>query len=391
MIHSLTNAFQILRTARTLFLLSFSIVSFSSIAVANQCVSGDAKATQLLDQMAAAAKNSKSPAFSILQAYKKVKQPEGQSLAEGICTSTDCKTKNAQLEDLRKFTELANGVVTAPGLLFKSECLIAAAKYSATANQISCPSGVRSKSFNFCLNRDFLDYQNAVISQFKSCADKSGIKTLNAENLFKMYTLESGFKPHYAYPGGVGIGQLTSIFVNDLHQPWRGRKYLQKIATSKSEECKAARMIAEKDLATKPNHSDNCAFVSVGEGLERNVLYSILGTGTAWEKDIEPKLASYLALYKDHPQIEDVKNLALLNSYGPGRGDARAAIERLTKYAPDRFLLEMKKPLKTKNGDLTKYIQRIEARQNDMATTQLGEPLKSGFGSSGVKACLNSN
>lgn len=370
-------------------LLFFTVaLFFTQFSFANQCISGDPKATQLLDQMKAASQNTDSPTFHIFQAYKKTEKVEGQSLATGLCQSEDCQIKFDQLEDLKKFAAANDATPGAPNLLLKTDCLVAGSKFKASTSQISCPTGNKSKNFNFCINRDFLEYQNAVISSFMSCAAKSGIKTLDAGHLMKMYTLESGFRPNYAYPGGVGIGQLTSIFVKDIHQAHRGRKYLINMAMSESAECRAAKMISEKDLKKEPKHSDNCSFVSVGDGLERNILYSILGTATAWEKNIEPKLRKYFAKYKNHPQLEEVKNLALLNSYGP-TGHAVGLLERLSKYPPDRFVQAMKKPQVTERGDLTKYIQRSEARQNAMAKTMLSEPLKTQYAKNGVKACLN--
>ncbi len=372
---------------KTLLVLSATLFA-AQFSFANQCISGDPKSTELLDQMKAASKNTDSAAFYILQAYKKDVKPEGQSLATGICQSEDCKIKKDQLDDLKEFAAANDTVLAAPNLLLKTDCLVAGSKFKASSSQISCPSGKRSKNFNFCINRDFLEYQNAIISSFMSCAAKSGIKTLDAEHLMKMYTLESGFKPHYAYPGGVGIGQLTSIFVKDIHQAHRGRKYLSKIAGSNSAECLAAKVIAEQDLIKQPRHSDNCSFVSVGEGLERNILYSILGTATAWEKNIEPTLRTYFTKYKDHPQIEDVKNLALLNSYGPN-GHAKGLLRQLSYYPPDRFVKEMKKPQMKNNANLTKYIQNIDKRQISMANNILSEPLKSEFSKYGAKACVN--
>ena len=355
-----------------------------------QCLSGNEDSTHLIDQMKATANNPKSPGYYILQTAKEDYKPEGQILSPGFCTDEACKVKQSQIEDLKKFAEDSGLKTLSTKNLFKTECIIAGNQFIADTKEIKCPSNERKKeSFNFCINNDFLNYQNAIISNFKACADASNIKTLDAAHLFKMYTLESAFKPYYSYDGGVGIGQLTSKFVNDLHLKHRGQKYLKKIASVKSPECKAAQMIAEADLLNPPSHSDKCAFVTVGSGLERNILYSILGLATSWEKDIEPKLSSYIKKYSDHPLIEEVKNLALLNSYGPGRGDARAAIARLIKYPPDIFIAKIKKPLKTKRGNITNYINRIEARQKEMTKLFLPEPLKSEYAVRGAQACIN--
>lgn len=375
-------------------LMSYFVVSvflFSFDAFCLQCVSGNESSTHLIDQLNVAAKNPKSPAYYILKSESSPVETEGQILNSGFCTDEACRTKQSQIEDLKKFAE-ESGIKTLKktNKLFKTECMIAASQFKSSTAEIKCPENERSKqSFNFCINSEFLNYQNAIVSNFKACADASNIKTLDAAHLFKMYTLESSFKPYYSYDGGVGMGQLTSIFVKDLHEKHRGRKNLKKMASMTSPECKAAQMIAEADLVSPPSHSDKCAFVSVGSGLERNILYTLLGLATSWEKDIEPKLSSYLEKYSGHPRLEEVKNLALLNSYGPGRADARAAIARLIQYPPDRFIAEIKKPLKTKRGNLTKYLNRIEAKQTEMANQFLKEPLRSEYKKDGALACVN--
>ena len=369
-------------------LVLFILLPWNSQAL--QCLSGNENSTHLIDQMKATANNPKLPGYYILQSTKEDYQPEGRILNPGFCTDEACKVKQSQIEDLKKFAEESGLKSQSTKNLFKTECMIAGSQFKSGTDEIKCPSNEKTKkSFNFCINTEFLNYQNTIISQFKACADASNMKTLDAAHLFKMYTLESSFKPYYSYDGGVGLGQLTSIFVKDLHQKHRGQKNLKKIAALKSPECKAAQMIAEADLVNPPSHSDKCAFVTVGSGLERNILYSILGLALSWEKDIEPKLSSYIEKYKNDPLIEEVKNLALLNSYGPGRADARAAIARLINYPPERFVAEIKKPLNTKHGNLTKYINRIEAKQKEMTNKFLQEPLKSEYAASGAKACIN--
>ncbi len=375
---------------KTKLYFSVSIILMSYSALANQCVSGKESSTHLIDQMKMAISNPKSPAFYISKSENANHIPEGQIVSTGFCTEEACRTKSSAVEDLKKFAEESGMKSQKNGTLFKTECLVASSKFKANTDEIKCPSNERTqKSFNFCINTEFLNYQNEVISNFKACADASNIKTLDAAHLFKMYTLESAFKPYYSYSGGVGIGQLTSVFVKDLHEKHRGRKNLKKIAALKSPQCKGAQMIAESDLKSPPSHADKCAFVTVGSGLERNILYSILGLATSWEKDIEPKLRSYLKKYKSHPRIEEVKNLALLNSYGPGRADARAAIVRLSDYPPDEFIAAMKKPLPSKRGNLTKYITRIEAKQKELAQDFLQEPLKSEYAKNGAQSCVN--
>ena len=373
------------------FILTVATLTISLSANAQSCISGKAGQNMLIDQMKKAATNSASPTYHIFTAYNLGEKSEGKAMSAGFCTSEDCEVKANQLADLKKFADKTEGKVSAPNLVFKPECVIGANKFEAGTDEISCPSGKRTtKTFDFCMNEEILNYQNAIISNFKACADKSKINTLDATHLFKIFARESTFKPHYAYAGGVGFGQLTSTFVNDLHQNHRGLKYLKAVASSDAHECKAAKLIATKDVANRPYHSNTCAFVTIGEGLERNILYSVLGVATAWDKDVGPLLTDYLEKHSSHPLIDEVKNISMLNSYGPGRADAIAAVKRLRHLPPDEFINRMKRPLRTKKGNLTRYVNEIEDRQIQIRTTTLREPLKSQHARDGAKACLSS-
>ncbi|OFZ29284.1 MAG: hypothetical protein A2622_07655 [Bdellovibrionales bacterium RIFCSPHIGHO2_01_FULL_40_29] len=363
-----------------------------NIQAQNKCISGKESSSHLLDQMKTASQNPQSPTYSIFKAYNLGQSTEGNAIASEFCTDDKCRFRQSEMADFKRISEATTKVLKAPQMAFKMECVIAGAQFKAETSEIHCPSGKRTKgSFDFCVNQDLLAYQNAVVSNFQDCLQASGIRTLDAAHLFKMFTLESAFKPYYAYPGGVGFGQLTSIFVNDLHEAHRGRKFIQAMANSNNSQCQAAKIIAEKDLQNKPRHSDNCSFVTIGEGLERNILYSMLGLASSWKNDIEPKLRKYIAKHAGHPRIEEVKNMALLNSYGPGRAKARATIDRLSGLPPDKFLAAIKKPLRTKRGNLTYYTDRIERRQKNLLTTKLIDPVKSEYAKTGANACVNTN
>ncbi len=240
------------------------------------------------------------------------------------------------------------------------------------------------------MNEEQLDYQNAVISSFTSCAQKEGLQSVDAKSLFEMFSKESGFRPNYAYVGGVGIGQLTNIFVEDIHQKHRGYGLMKKVADSTNPECSAAKLLAAKDLDKKPSFSNRCNFISTGEGMERNILYTLIGMANSWQKDIKPVLQKYLDKYSNDPQIEEVKHLAVINAYGPGgRGAARAAVARLSSLKPEQFVKSMKKPLFREGGkSLTVYTTNLANRQKSIAAA-LPEPIGSEFDKTGANACIN--
>ena len=377
---------------RNLILVLVLTVSTTEFAfAANSCVSGNSSATNLIDQMKTA--RSKSPITkSIYSAYKL----DPQTKTEGTASATGCATCDADAEKVKNQTDLAEvssvieNRIPAPKMSFKKECLVSSGNFKSSSAEVICPSGQKAKGRNLCLTENLLDYQNAVISNFNSCMGDNNFKTLDAASLFKLYSLESAFKPQFAYSGGVGAGQLTSIFIEDIHQKHRGLKFLSTIANSTSKSCEAAKIIAAGDIKAKPKLSNTCSFTAVGEGLERNILYTLVGLANSWQKDISPKFKSYSEKYKNDPLLEQAQNLALLNSYGPGgRVAARAAVERLTALPPAKFIAAIKKPLSKERGQsLSVYVTHIEDRQK-LVGQKLSEPLKSEFAKSGAAACVN--
>lgn len=364
------------------------IAFINPLFAAEQCISGNPEATNLIEQMKAAKQNS-----TVTQIIYK-QYNIGNQQTEAATASNGCRECAAEEQkkhsDLAKIPAALESLPTAPQMLFKKACLSESGHFKADTAEVTCPEGKKAKNRNLCLTTNLLEYQNAVISSFSSCLMKSGFRTLDAASLFKLYSLESAFKPQYAYNGGVGMGQLTRIFVEDIHQKHRGLKFLTGIAKSSDETCAAAQMIAKKDIKTKPQISNTCSFTSVGDGLERNILYTLIGLATAWDKDISPKFKSYSEKYKNDPKLKEAQNLALLNGYGPGgRVAARAAVARLTHLTPEKFITAIKRPMPKQRGrSLSIYINKMEERQK-MLAKEFKEPLASDYNQHGAQACVN--
>lgn len=359
-----------------LLICGISIVSYSQEA----CISGDSDKRNLLYQLSEAKKKSPLTQF-IFDKYNLDKsKTEGQ-----FCVG--CSTKLLTM-DVPKFEFIR--VPRAPDLIYKAECLKESNRFVSATTQVTCPDGEK-KQQSLCVTESFLKYQNAILSNYYGCLISENIDTLDMHALFNLYSLETGFKSQYYYSGGVGIGQLTSILVDDIHQKERGQKYLKSIVSSKKPECDGAKIIAQKDLENKPKISQPCSFVSVGEGMERNILYSLLSFATSWEKDIEPKLRQYFQKHPAESYTQELRNLCLTNAYGPGgRAHTRALISRLSKFPPQEFVKQMRTLQKLKDGTkLNSYITNIETRKIEMAKA-LPEPLKSDFYQKGAKACVNS-
>ncbi len=291
----------------------------------------------------------------------------------------------------KTIAEILRQVAPDARLLMRTECLAVSGKIDAPTSELKCPEGNVSPKHNFCFDSNLMRYQNAVITDFYKCIKKLTNLPLSPAGLFEMYSLESGFKPHYAYSGGVGIGQLTGIFVDDINQKHRGFGLLKKVATTSDADCDIAKKIASKDVQTPVRLNNNrCKFVEYGEGMERNVLYTLLGMANAWNKDLEPLMTDYIKKHDGNPALPRAKELALLNGYGPGgRAAARAAVRRVTKLSPTQFVDHMNKPMVGKKGtNLTSYIGKMQKRQKQLLK-DMPRSLHKEYTENGVHACIN--
>ena len=369
--------------------IAFSLIPIYAQAAAEQCLSGTPGNNHLMLQLARV-KNTSPISSAITKKYNLESTPTDPA---GLpCATCQQGPGSDPLSSGNlKTAEIMRQIDPDARLLMKTECLNVSGKVDAPTSELKCPEGKVSPKHNFCFNSNLMRYQNAVITDFYKCIKKLTNLPLTPSGLFEMYSLESGFKPHYAYSGGVGIGQVTGIFVDDINQKHRGFKIMDKVAKSSEPDCAIAKQIAAKDVKKPVRLNNNrCKFVEYGEGMERNVLYTMLGMANAWDKDLEPLLEGYLKKHNGNPAMPRAMELALLNGYGPGgRAAARAAIRRLTKVSPTEFINRMKKPMSgTKGGNLTSYIGKMQKRQNQLVK-DMPLALKTEYTDKGARACIN--
>lgn len=354
---------------------SFLITSSLYAQNDNLCVSGNPQRPELIHQLLKA-KNSSDVSKHLVDKYNLTPGMEAQA----VCTTGHCaKPQYAEFRDFLqdKFT-------------FKPECVSAIANIQTGSNELKCPENKKGK-FSFCSTKETLFYQNAVLTDFYRCVSKISELPISPNILFKMYALESGFKPAYTNIGGTGAGQLTSIFIDDIHQKHRGRGLLSSISNSTDSECTAAKMIAEKDLKQKPSFSNKCNFTEYGGGFERNILYSLVGLNTKWNKDVKPHLKNYLEKHKSNPKLQEATEKLLLNGYGAGGiAAAKATIRATRSLKPEKMIEALDKPIRSSSGKMMNdYLVRMAKKQKDVQSL-LKEPFKSEFKSKGVDACIES-
>jgi len=361
----------------------FSIDLRADIFESVQCLSGKKENTHLVKQFSDARQKSEITK-TILKKYQlTIDLPASEAQATEICW--EClKDKNSSM--IKNNDALKE--ILKPLQAFKNQCLKAVARIQTGSAELLCPQGTSTRASQ-CINLPMLQYQSSVLTEFYNCVQAVNPSPLDKSSLFEMYSLESAFKPSFSNPGGTGLGQLTSIFIKDIHQKHRGQPILTAISRSENESCQLAKKIARKDLLSQPSLQRRCDFVQYGEGMERNILYSLVGLANSWNKDISPAIKEYSNKFKDHPLLKQAQQKALINAYGAGGlAAARAAVKRLARLSPDKFVEAMQKPMNTVRGrSLTKYTTDMKKRQQQL-TASMEEPLKSEFIKKGAQTCV---
>ena len=368
------------------------------------CLSGNKQNQQLIKSLDAA-KNTSQITKEIIRPY--TKPTEGQ-----VCTTCNSSslTENSTTQSVAEITQ----AVTAPNnplpqensLLFNPDCLKAIVPFQSTSAQYSCGKNGRPQNTkNLCIDESLLTYQNQTLSNLMRCmmATKTpGASDILPTTLLNIYSIETGFKPQYSSNNGVGLGQLTGIFIKDVQT--RGQKWTNKIldyakSNTGNNACTAAQSIIEDKK--NPSRSQICNFMSIGSGMERNILYSLLGLTVVLEKSIDPLINSYKNFDKlTTDEKEKLRQITLTESYGHGGPSAaRALIRRISKLPHDKVIsaLNTEQQLMSQDKDgnrklLNSYLSRIKKRQNNIVKMNYlpaDSELAQNFSKEGSRACLS--
>lgn len=410
-------------------LLSFLYLFCSGFAFAEIiCVTGKSKNTNIIGQLSNAKANSEITKEIYAQYHIGFMASETHQVPD--CHECQIRSKNtsdyaAAAKEILKHTSTGtaygssstshsvntNSSSQTPKLLFKPECVKAshiAINADSSSTQISCPDGKKILNRSFCNTDEVLHYQNAVISNFYGCLKSMNLPTLSPKYLFKKYSHESGFKSYYSYNSGHGISQLVDEFIADLYEPERGLPFIKMVANSTTPECSIARKILNTDLINRGKNLDRrpttkkaCSFVEIGEGLERNILYGLIGAAKIAEIELKPIFEDYdyLPKYQNDPHFSELNDLLILAAYGPGgRSGARAAIRVYSKKNdPQAFIATLKTKVTSRGGrEVTRYLKnytnsnKVSKDKNAAIASLLPNPLNTEFiGDQGVNACIN--
>ena len=271
--------------------------------------------------------------------------------------------------------------------MIRKECIVAAMKrnpgntgyvceYAGDQNPIGYDPGKQSvlKSYGRasgptaqCVDDKMTDYIHYAVNSAIQCL--SGVSKIDSKTLFRKINNESAFNISVASRGGLGIAQMTTIAVKEMTDPQlgKGRYVLDHVAASNDSSCTGFKDVATQDLKKSPSTSESnrCAWLSPGDGLARNLMYSIGYYLTMRDKYLVP------ALKRRAPELasnEDLVNDLTSVSYGAeGIKHAKNLIRKF-RVNNGSNVAELRK--KIRGGSV--YLKAIESKMQEVSCIRNG-------------------
>ncbi len=271
--------------------------------------------------------------------------------------------------------------------MIRKDCIVSAMKrnpgntgyvceYAGDQNPIGYDPGKQSvlKSYGRasgptaqCVDDKMTDYIHFAVNSAIQCL--SGVGKIDSKTLFRKINNESAFNISVASGGGLGIGQMTTDAVKEMTDPQlgKGRYVLDHVSASNDPSCNGFKEVATQDLKTSPSTSvsNRCAWLSPGDGLARNLMYSIGYYLTMRDKYIVP------ALKRRAPDLannEDVVNDLTSVSYGAeGIKHAKNLIRKF-RVKNGTNVAELRK--KIRGGSV--YLKAIESKMREVSCIRNG-------------------
>lgn len=347
------------------FVLPILILNTLLLAQGNQCLDGSPNNQRFQNIL------QNSNAYLV----KEFRESTGFRITEGglACMGSTCRS-------ILKPWELTKAVSEIP-----KECIQASLKRKVAQTSIECdrkPNGdwtskehsARS-SATPCIGDSSVDYihyvTNKVISCFQGLPMGNGLtESIDPKVLYSKLNNESGFNFTYSYKGGVGAGQLTGWAVQEMNvlDPKRtegktvkgnGRFILDEILNSSKPDCASLKPTIENDLRFK-YHSPrgvNCEWVSMENGLARNLIYSIGYFSYLKHRVIGKELRKRAPAAAKDP---DLLNQLALIAYGP-KGTNRALTLIRTKRMGSNSIANIKNQLRNEV-----YLQNTAAKMSEV-------------------------
>lgn len=218
-----------------------------------------------------------------------------------------------------------------------------------------------------CVDENMTDYIHYAVNSAIQCL--SGVGKVDSKTVFRKINNESAFNISVASDGGVGMAQLTSIAVKEMLDKdlGKGRYVLDHISNSTDTSCNGFKDVATQDLKKSPSTSvaNRCAWLSPGDGLARNLMYSIGYYLTMRDKYLMPVLKRQApALMNDEGLLNDLTSIA----YGAeGISHVRALLKRF-RVNNKTNVTELKKKIRANSV----YLGAIKSKMKEVTCIRKG-------------------
>lgn len=225
-----------------------------------------------------------------------------------------------------------------------------------------------------CITQDMTEYITWSFNQAVSCLNPISDIPLDPFVLFQKFNNETGFKFFTAYSGGVSIGGLTSIAIEELNQE---STVMRQVSLYNRPECTPFKAALEE---RPQNALDYCEWVDIDHGLARSLIYSI-----AYYLDIRDRQFGNYRVQHQGNKItlrEKIKkvagdefptwlNYASLAPYGPMGNAARNKINQVLNSKPKNF-----EEFKQRLEEQVPYLKNIRQTTDDLTATtpELSDP-----------------
>lgn len=230
-----------------------------------------------------------------------------------------------------------------------------------------------------CITSDIVNYMQFAVNEALDCVSPAD-NPIDARFIMKKYNNETGFNFFLGYSGGVGLGQLTSDPVKEIagwseksgkktiFNEGQAKPILEELMNSAKPSCQAFKKVLQADLQKPPplpnKKANYCHWLSIGNGLTRNLFYSM--AYYRWVRDaiVLPKISEKAPSMAKDP---DIVNAFTLVAYGPGGlTQAKSLIQRL-RLNKSSNKAEVLKKLK----QASEYYQQTEEKMTELSPSGL--------------------
>lgn len=179
-----------------------------------------------------------------------------------------------------------------------------------------------------CISNEVAEFIHFSVNSALRCFSTPS-EPIDPAFIFRKYHNESAFHFYLHSEGGSGLGQMTSIAVEDMNN--RNREFLDALIDSEKPDCQPFRKILQSsvrddDYQVRAPGEALCPWVSTSGGIARNLIYSLSLYKHLRYQVVEPALRRINPAFLKNPQFV---HAFVTIGYGPdGENGAKRAIAR---------------------------------------------------------------